>query len=266
VCVLGFACSLRLQPLVLATTTSVGNSGLLDVLTPDLRHDLSIDLRAHLVGSGLSLRMLEDGRADVAISHAPNLEAEALARHPGWRYRKLMFNDFVIAGPEDDPASVAHAASAPEAMRRIAHTRVRFASRGDHSGTHEREQSLWHAAGAQPRPDMLITTAQGMAATLRAADVARAYTLTDRATFLQMQPAIALKLLFQKDPLLLNTYAIIVPEAPGNGAGHRAAVAFAKWLESGHGREIIEGFRVRGAPAFHLWPAGRPGTRPSDLP
>lgn len=265
-CLLAPACSIGTQPLVLATTTSVGNSGLLDSLTPQLRHDLSIDLRAHLVGSGLSLRMLEEGQADVAISHAPQLEAAALAKHPGWTYQKLMYNDFIIVGPAADPAHVREAGSPAEAMRRIATSGARFASRGDQSGTHERERSLWQAAGVAPSADNLINTAQGMAATLRAANAMHAYTLADRATFAQLEPVVALKLLLQNDPVLLNTYAVMVPDRAPDPAAHRAAQSFATWLASGHGRELVASFRIRGAPAFYVWPAGRPGSRPEDLP
>lgn len=260
------ACSIRAQSLVLATTTSVGNSGLLDVLTPALRHDLSIDLRAHLVGSGLSLRMLERGQADISISHAPQLESDMLARHPRWHYRKLMFNDFIIVGPAADPAHVRAAATAAEGMRRIAVGPARFVSRGDRSGTQEREESLWRAAGAHPSGAALLTTGQGMAATLRAANEMNAYTLTDRATFAQLEPVLALKMLLQNDPVLLNTYAVIVPDEGHDASARRAARAFATWLATGRGRELIAGFRVRGTPAFHVWPLDRPGSRPEDQP
>lgn len=263
---LAAACGFRTQPLVLATTTSVGNSGLLDAMTPEIRHDLSIDLRAHLVGSGLSLRMLENRQADIAISHAPQLEAAMLSRHSGWTYRKLMYNDFVIVGPAGDPARVRHAGSAAEGMRRIAQSGVRFASRGDRSGTEERERALWRAAGVEPATDTLIATGQGMAATLRAANATSAYTLTDRATFVQMKPVIDLELLLEGDAALLNTYAVIIPDDRPDDAAHRAAQRFATWLASGRGRELIAGFRVRGARAFHAWPPGRPGNRPEDLP
>lgn len=259
-------CGVRAQPLVLATTTSVGNSGLLDVLTPALRHDLSIDLRPHLVGSGLSLRMLENGDADVALSHAPEREAATLARHPRWKYRKLMFNEFVIVGPPQDPAHVRDATSAAEAMRSIAAGSVRFASRGDSSGTYEREQRLWQDAGARPVAGNLITTGQGMAATLRAASAIRAYALTDRATFSQLEPVVESKLLFEGDPVLLNTYAVIVPTDRAESASLRAATRLTVWLTEGRGRELIAGFLVRGRPAFTVWPANRPGSTPSDLP
>jgi tungstate transport system substrate-binding protein len=256
-------CGVTSTPLVLATTTSVGNSGLLEVLTPAARHDLSVDVRAHLVGSGLSLRMLEEGLADVVISHAPEVETTFLARHADWSYRKLMFNDFVIVGPAQDPARVSQSHTAADAMQAIARSRARFASRADSSGTFEREQRLWADAGVRPEPRAVIGTAQGMAATLRVASSTGAYTLTDRATFAQLQPALQLKLLFENDPVLLNTYAVVVP---ASGAANRSARAFAVWLASGRGRELIANFRIRGAPAFRVWPEARVGTRPTDLP
>lgn len=245
--------------LVLATTTSVGNSGLLDALLPALQAGTGLTVRTHLVGSGRALAMLSDGHADVALTHAPEAEAAALAQHPDWVYRKLMFNDFVIVGPAADPGGVAPAGDAVEAFRRIARSTALFISRADGSGTEERETLLWKLAGIAPQPSRRVAAGAGMGATLRIADQMNAYTLADRATFLQHAPTVSVRILSEGDPRLLNTYAVV----HGNEA---RAVRFSDWLAGSRGREIIAGYRIAGHPAFSVWPAGRADRRPDDLP
>jgi tungstate transport system substrate-binding protein len=249
--------------LVLATTTSVANSGLLDVLLSAFQLHSGVQVRSHLVGSGLALRMLEKGDADVAISHAPDAEASALRTHPDWRYRKIMSNDFVIAGPREDPAHVKSAADAVMAMRRIAMSDAKFLSRGDQSGTHEREEALWRQAGERPSRERLIAAGAGMGATLRVANETGAYTLTDRATFTQHADALRLVIVFDGGPRLLNTYAVIIVST-----GPRAvdAEAFFDWISDGGGRDVIDGYRLRGAQAFLSWPLGRPRDDPRAGP
>ena len=248
-------------PLVLATTTSVANSGLLDGLLAAYREQRGTVIRSHLVGSGLALRMLEKGDVDFVISHAPEAEAVALVAHPGWRYRKIMFNDFVLVGPPGDPAAVRGAETAAAAMRRIAGSDARFISRGDSSGTHEREQQLWTAAGA--RPARLVVAGSGMGATLRIAGETAAYTLTDRATLAQHDGALQLAIVFEGGPALLNTYAVTVDPGGRHAAG---ALDFFEWITGGRGREVIDGYRIRGVPAFAVWPANVPGVRPDAQP
>ncbi len=247
------------RALILATTTSVGNSGLLDALLPSFRGDSGLEVFPQPIGSGLALRMLAAGQADVALTHAPDAEAAALAKHPRWFYRKLMFNDFVIVGPANDPSLVAQARSAPEAFRRIVASHALFISRGDGSGTEERETLLWKLAGVTPARDQRVIAGAGMGATLRIADQMKAYTLSDRATFAQNAHALAARLLFQGDPQLLNTYAVV----HDNNA---PAEAFAEWLLRGRGRALIAAYRIGGQPAFSVWPIARPDRDPHDLP
>jgi tungstate transport system substrate-binding protein len=252
------------QYLTLATTTSVGNSGLLDVLLPAFQKQHDVTVRPHLVGSGRALVMLGNGTADVVISHAPDAEAAALAAHPGWTYRKFMYNDFVIVGPTADPADVSSARSVEDAARRMAAGTARFLSRGDQSGTHEREQQLWRLAGVSPGPDRLVIAGAGMGTTLRVASETGAYTLTDRATFAQLAGALRLRIVFEGGPHLTNTYAIIV----GNGERRAAATAFGIWLTEGPGRDLIARYRAQGTevPAFHVWPRNRPYSSTTDVP
>lgn len=250
--------------LTMATTTSVGNSGLLDELLSAYKQERGTDVQAHLVGSGRALAMLSAGTAAVVVSHAPEAERRALERHPRWWYRKIMFNDFVIVGPSADLAGVGQALNAEEGMRRIAASSARFISRGDQSGTHERELALWSQAGARPDGDRLVIAGAGMGTTLRVASEAGAYTLTNRATFAQHAGSLRLRILLEKDPELLNTYAVIV-----NRASPRAtdALAFGEWLASGRGREVIRDYHIAGTRiGFEPWPLDRPAASPEDRP
>ncbi len=240
-----------------ATTTSVQNSGLLETLLPAYT---AATVRVHAAGSGRALDMLGDEIVDLVISHAPAAEARALAAHPDWSYRKLAFNRFVIVGPADDPSQVRAAAGAADAFARIAKGPAPFVSRGDGSGTHEREQMLWSAAGTAPPAARLLISGRGMAITLRHAQERQAYTLSDEATFWPLGPQLDLAVVFENDPLLLNTYAVIHP------AGIAAAGAFADWLTRGAGRQLIAGYRVADRVAFAVWPVDCPGDAPDVLP
>ena len=252
----------RPPELILATTTSVANSGLLDVLLEAFEQERGIVGRSHLVGSGLALGMLEKGDADVAITHAPDAEAAMLQRHPGWRYRKFMFNDFVLVGPSADPAGVRGSDTPEEAMRRIARSDERFISRGDSSGTHEREEQLWMSAGIKPPPGKLVAAGAGMGTTLRIASETGAYTLTDRATLAQSAGAVQLVILFERHPRLINTYAVTLDSA----RAAPPAVAFYDWLIGAAGRRVIHGYRVGGVQGFTVWPPDTPAERPDAQP
>lgn len=257
------ACGSQQHSLTLATTTSVANSGLLDAILPVYEQETRISVRSHLVGSGRALALLAADQADVAITHAPAAEEAALREHPTWRYTKFMFNDFVIAGPSSDPARIREARGAVAAIQKIVAAGVRFISRGDGSGTHERELALWKQAGGAPQGTLLVAAGAGMGATLRIASEMEAYTLTDRATFLQQK--VSLSILFENDPLLINSYAVSFDSAR---ASARQAEQFASWLSDGAGLRLVEQFRVgtERVVAFMPWPPGRSRSRPSDLP
>jgi tungstate transport system substrate-binding protein len=209
----------------------------------------------------LALKLLSDGRAEAAITHAPAQESVALAAHPGWHYRKILFNDFVILGPREDVAGVARAKNAVDAMRRIAESHSRFISRGDESGTHERERQLWDAAGVRPTGERLVIAGASMGNTLRIASETASYTLSDRATFDQLAPHLALSVVYGGDPILLNTYAVVADPSKAEG------MRFARWLSSNAGRnamaDLLTSGRIRG---FTLWPIDRPGNKPADTP
>ena len=249
----------RPRPLDIATTTSVQNSGLLEALLP---HFDAATVRVHAAGSGRALEMLKDRVVDLVISHAPEAEARYLAAHPGWTYRKLAFNRFILVGPPADPASVRSTNDVLDAFQRIAQSSADFVSRGDGSGTHEREQMLWKQAGAAPSTGRLLVSGQSMAITLRQAHEKRAYTLTDEATFWQFQKQLDLAVVSEGDALLLNTYAVIYPRDPDADAAAR----FTEWLTRGEGRRRIGDHRIEGRVAFQVWPEGCPDTRPDALP
>jgi tungstate transport system substrate-binding protein len=257
-------CTPAPRALTLATTTSVGNSGLLERVLTAYESHAGMIVHTHLVGSGRALAMLAAGQADVAITHAPAAETAALREHPSWQYVKFMFNDFVIVGPTSDPAGTRAAASAADAMARIARSDARFISRGDESGTHEREQALWKSAGVTPAGDRLVVAGAGMGATLRIAGETASYTLTDRATYSQQQDQLPLAIVYENESALLNTYALVFDP---HGPLASDAQSFATWLVDGAGRDLITSYRVGpGIRAFEIWPPGRSRTHPADQP
>jgi tungstate transport system substrate-binding protein len=244
----------------IATTTSVQNSGLTAELLPKFQQHSGISVRVHAAGSGRALQMLEDEVVDLVISHAPEAETRILSKHPQWFYRKLAHNRFVVAGPRDDPAGVRGAGDAVEAFSRIARSNSKFVSRGDESGTHERERSLWAAAGINPDPARVIVSGRGMAQALRHADEAEAYVLTDEATFRQLDDSLELEVVVAGDPRLVNSYAVL------HRGGPRRAITFAEWLTGEAGRTALGAFTIAGAPGFTPWPPDCPGGQPSDAP
>ncbi len=241
----------RPQPLDIATTSSVQNSGLLDALLPAYRESSGVEVRVHAAGSGRALQMMAEGLVQLVISHAPDAESRALAAHPDWIRLELASNQFVIVGPPSDPAGVRAAADAPDAFSRIAESSTPFVSRGDLSGTHEREDALWEAAGARPPPARLIVSGRGMALALRHADEVRGYTLSDEATYRQFERELELQLIFEGDVRLVNTYAVLHPQSDA------AARRLASWLVGGDGRERIRGFSIGGKPMFTVPAAPR---------
>ena len=256
------ACSTDTGPstLTIATTTSVEQSGLLGVLAAAYQSESGVDFCVHATGSGRALQMLATGEAALAISHAPNAEAAALRDHSDWAYRKFAFNEFMVVGPPTDPARVRESANAVDAFRRIAQSSVRFVSRGDQSGTHEREERLWTLAGQRPGTEHLIVSGRGMAQALRHADEGEAYTLSDEATFHRLRQQLELAPHHRGDALLVNTYAVLY--RPNDAL----AADFARWLTVGAGRSLIGSFTVDGRREYSVWPEGCYGSTPIDEP
>jgi tungstate transport system substrate-binding protein len=264
-CVEMWACQPRPGTVRLATTTSVENSGLLAAILPAFERRFHMKVEVLPVGSGQALGLLKRGDVAAGLTHDPAAEASALAAGIITSYRKIMFNDFIIVGPREDPAAIVHAADAVDAMRRIASSGAVFASRGDSSGTYSREQQLWALAKQRPAGGNLLETGQGMSATLRVASEKRAYTLTDRATFEQVRSGLQLASLYEGGPALLNTYAIFL-RAGLTGAERDAATTLADWFADGEGRELVAGFLANGRAVFSVWPTGIPRNQPTDPP
>jgi tungstate transport system substrate-binding protein len=233
------------RTVILSTTTSTQDSGLLDVLVPLFEKRAGYTVKTVSVGTGQALALAARGEADVALVHAPALEKKYVQEGKLLDRRLVMYNDFVIAGPESDPARVRGEKIAAEAMKRIAAAGARFVSRGDRSGTHILEQALWKQAGITPAAPWYIESGQGMGATLGIADDRRAYTLTDRATYLAFSKRLALRVLVEGDRALFNVYSVMEVN-PANGPRVNAAggKAFADFMLAPETQAVIATFGV----------------------
>lgn len=238
---------------ILATTTSLRDTGLLDSLLPVFERETGYHVRAVAVGSGQALKLAELGDADVVLVHSPAAELDFMRAGYGVSRRVIAWNFFVLAGPLADPARVREAPTAADALRRIAAAGAVFVSRGDSSGTHMRELALWRQAGGRPRWRGYLETGQGMGATLLVADERRGYTLTDGGTLAAFRGRVDLVPLRGQEAALRNVYHVIEIEPRGrprlNVAGGRA---FADWITSEHGQALIAAYHSRGpgAPYF----------------
>ena len=246
------------QELILATTTSTENTGLLAYILPDFEtlHNAKVNVIA--VGTGQALKLGEDGNADVLLVHARELEDQFMAAGHGSRREDVMYNDFVILGPESDPAGIRGMRNAARVFAQIAEVQASFVSRGDNSGTHTKEKSIWAAAGIEPSGDWYVAAGQGMGAVLTMANEQEAYTLSDRATYLartlaQSAQGTEMVVLVEGDPVLINPYGVISVN-PNKGSHIKAelATAFVDWLISMPAQEKIGSFGVAefGAPLF----------------
>jgi len=241
--------------LILATTTSTQDSGLLDVLVPLFEKQTGYRVKTVAVGTGAALQMGRDGNADVLLVHAPAAEKEFM--EAGWGKDRflVMHNDFVIVGPGADPAGIRGLPTATEAFRRIAAASATFISRGDASGTHQLELKLWDKAGIDPKGQAwYVESGQGMGATLTIASEKNAYTLTDRATYLAYRTSLKLEILVEGDPALLNVYHVItVNPEKWPKVNYEGALAFARFLIDPATQEIIGRFGVDkfGQPLFY---------------
>jgi len=241
------------RTVILSTTTSTQDSGLLDVLVPTFERQTGLTVKTVSVGTGQALALAARGEADVVLVHAPALERKYVEEGKLTNRRLVMVNDFVVVGPESDPARISGETRAAGALARIADAGARFVSRGDRSGTHVLELSLWKQAGVTPVAPWYIESGQGMGATLGLADDRRAYTLSDRATYLAFGRRLALKVLVEGDRALLNVYSVLEVN-PANGPRVNAAggKAFADFMLAPETQATIKAFGVDrfGQPLF----------------
>ncbi len=242
------------QHMILATTTSTDNSGLLAYLLPDFEaaHDIRVDVVA--VGTGQALQLGVDGNADVLLVHARAREDQFMADGHGSRREDVMYNDFVILGPADDPAGIRGLDRAASAFEMVSRSEVPFVSRGDDSGTHTKEEAIWAEVGIEPAGDWYLSAGQGMGAVLTIAHEQQAYTLSDRATYMaRTLEGIDLEILVEGDPVLFNPYGVMaVNPDKGDYIQSDLADIFIDWLISLPAQERIAQFGVAefGNPLF----------------
>jgi len=238
---------------ILSTTTSTQDSGLLDILVPLFEKKTGLTVKTISVGTGQALALAARGEADVALVHAPSPERKYVEKGKMQNRRLVMYNDFVIIGPEDDPAKIKGVPKAVDALKRIAETQSHFVSRGDKSGTHLLELGLWKQAGVAPTGAWYIESGQGMGQTLGIANDRRAYTIADRGTWLAFQKRISLPILVEKDKPLLNIYSVMeVNPANGPRVNVAGGKAFADFMVAPDTQAVIKTFGVDkyGQPLF----------------
>ncbi len=244
------------KTLILATTTSTQDSGLLDVLLPAFSKKSGYFVKTISVGSGQAMKMGERGEADVLLVHSPEAEKAFIAQGFGINRRLVMHNDFIILGPAGDPAGIRGAQTAAQAFKKIAQANALFISRGDNSGTHAKEKGLWKAAGIAPEGQKWYQqTGIGMGETLNVAAEKKGYVLADRGTYLALNQKrhLGLEILVEKETKLLNVYHVIeVNPARWPKVNNTGARAFADFMVSRKTQKIIGRFGVKefGAPLF----------------
>jgi tungstate transport system substrate-binding protein len=236
-------------PLVLASTTSTQDSGLFDVLIPAFEEAYPLyKVEVIAVGTGEALELGQNKDADVLLVHARAKEETFVADGYGTERRDVMYNDFIIVGPADDPAGI-EGMSVVDALTKLASTESVFVSRGDESGTHTAEKALWGKAAITPAGDWYMSAGQGMGDVLKIASETPGYTMTDRATYLNLKDSLALEILVEGDTSLFNQYGVIPVVGAANPEGARA---FADWIVSDEGQVVIEAYGIEefGAPLF----------------
>ena len=239
------------ETLKMAVTTSFYNSGLSEILLPEIKADLGLDVQLLVVGTGQALRLGEAGDVDALLVHARAAEEKFLAGGFGTHRREIMYNDFIFVGPTADPAHVANAETAVQALQSIAMTEAPFVSRGDDSGTNKKEMALWAAAEITPEGSWYRAAGAGMGATLNVASGMNAYTFSDRASWLNFGNKGDLTLLFAGDPALFNQYAYI-PVNPARWPHVRndLAMQLEGWLTSDKAKGLINAYTINGEHLF----------------
>ena len=244
------------ETLTLTTTTSTYDTGLLDAIHPDFEEIYGVSVYAVAQGTGAALESARNGDADVVMVHARSLEDEFMRNGYGINRRDLMFNDFVIVGPEADPAGIEGASSATDALTTIADAQAPFVSRGDNSGTHTKELVLWEEAGTQPGGDWYQETGTGMGEALNIANQQGAYTLSDRGTFISQRAEIDLTILVQGPieggpEILANPYGVMAVN-PGvhDNANYDLAMAYIGWITSPGAQDAIADYQMNGEQLF----------------
>lgn len=235
-----------------ATTTSTENSGLLSVLHPVFEKNNGVRLNVIAVGTGKALQLGANGDVDVVLVHAPAAEVAFMNAGFGIHREAVMHNDFVIVGPASDPLELHQLSTPNEVMKKIASGQGVFISRGDDSGTHKKENSLWQQVGINPKGHWYLSVGQGMGAVLRMANESGAYTLTDRGTYLAYQGKVALEIVFQGDPKLNNPYHVMAINPKRHPhVKFDLAQQYIAFLISEESQKIINNFKRKGQVLFY---------------
>lgn len=240
------------ERLKMATTTSTDNSGLLAVLNPPFENKYNVKLDVISVGTGKAIRLGKNGDVDLIFVHAPGAEKKFVSDGYGIEREPVMHNDFVIVGPNDDPVGLTKAKTINEAMSLLLEKQHIFVSRGDDSGTHKKEKSLWQSVGGEPTGHWYLAVGQGMGVVLRIADDKEAYTLTDRGTYLAYKDKIKLTVVFKGDEALFNPYHVIMVN-PDKHPHARIDLArkYSAFIRSEEGQALIRKFKVNNELLFY---------------
>jgi tungstate transport system substrate-binding protein len=239
------------QIIKLSTTTSTENSGLLGFLLPKFEAKTNSKIQVISVGTGKALELAKNGDVDVTLVHARPSEDKFVAAGYGVNRRDVMYNDFIIVGPDSDPAGIKGSKDVLAAMKKIVDTKVKFISRGDNSGTDQMEKGYWKEVGTQPQAPAYISAGLGMGEVLSMAGELNAYTLTDRATYSAYKAKTGLAILVQGDPKMFNPYGIIaVNPAKHKDVNYKGAMQLIDWITSKEGQQAIASFKVDGQQVF----------------
>jgi len=247
-----FSFSAQKKPTIkLATTTSTENSGLLGAILPYFTKESGIQVHVIAVGSGKAIMHGKNGDVDVLLVHSPKAEAQFIDDGYGVNRRDVMYNDFVIIGVSNDPAAIKTENNAITVFKKLAAANVPFISRGDESGTHAKEKSLWKKAGITPKGAWYIQAGQGMEAVIMMANEKQGYTLTDRGTYIAVEDKIQLSILFEGDPNLFNQYGVIAvnPEKYKH-VKYEQAMKFITWITGASCQKQIGDFTKNGKRLF----------------
>jgi len=243
--------ALAQQAIRLSTTTSTENSGLLQYLLPKFEAKTNTKVKVISVGTGKALELAKNGDVDVTLVHARALEDKFVAEGHGVNRRDVMYNDFIIVGPESDPAAIKGSRDVLAAMKKIAASGSKFISRGDNSGTDLMEKAYWKQAGTQPQGAAYLSAGLGMGEVLNMAAELRAYTLTDRATYITYRARTGLQIAVEGDPKMFNPYGIIaVNPQKSKDVNYKGAMQLIEWITSNEGQGLIAAFKVEGQQVF----------------
>jgi tungstate transport system substrate-binding protein len=246
------------QVIRLSTTTSTENSGLLQYLLPKFEAKTNSKVNVISVGTGKALELAKNGDVDVTLVHARALEDKFVAEGHGVNRRDVMYNDFIVVGPESDPAGIRGSKDVLVAMKKIAASGAKFISRGDNSGTDLMEKAYWKQAGSQPQGSAYVSAGLGMDEVLNMAAELRAYTLTDRATYIAYRAKTGLQVAVEGDPKMFNPYGIIaVNPQKSDKLNYKGAMQLVDWITSSEGQALIASFRTGGQQVF--FPSAAPG-------